>query len=244
MLRSPTLACSRIRRRSERAGSSHAHSAVSYLNYSPGRAGRVISRTGWWAAGIASIAATATLAVWLTVLSRSNRLVWDHFDVVKPGILYRSGQLELDQLEKAVRLYGLKTVVNFQLPGPGVDRERALASRLGIEFLNLPMPGDGFGREEQFREVLEAIDDPARRPVLVHCARGTCRTSSAVALYRFERDGWTIEDVSAEMERQTYRQGWLAGYVYGMVQPWPTDDLPGMPPRTARIGTEATRDVH
>ncbi|MEO6811690.1 MAG: protein tyrosine phosphatase, partial [Isosphaeraceae bacterium] len=155
----------------------------------------------------------------------SNRLVWDHFDVVKPGVLYRSGQLTGDQLAAAVRLYGLKTVVNFQIPGPGIEKERSLAKRLGIDFLNLPMPGDGFGQEAQFREVLAACDDPQRRPVLVHCARGTCRTGAASALYRFERDGWTVEDVSAEMKRQTYRQGWLPGYVYGMVKDRPDADL-------------------
>ena len=38
------------------------------------------------------------------------------------------------------------------------------------------MTGDGFGQEMQFREVLKACDDPDRRPVLIHCARGTCRT--------------------------------------------------------------------
>lgn len=162
---------------------------------------------------------------WLVREDRQNRLVWDHFDVVKPGILYRSGQLEPEQLEAAVERYGLRTIVNFQIPGPRVEAEKALASRLGVEFVNLPMPGDGFGREHQFREVLAACDDPRRRPVLVHCARGTCRTGAAVALYRFERDGWTIEDVSAEMERQTYRQGWLPGYVYGMVADRPGQDL-------------------
>ena len=78
------------------------------------------------------------------------------------------------------------------------------------------MTGDGFGQESQFREVLKACDDPARRPVLVHCARGTCRTGASVALYRFERDGWTIADVSAEMRRQSYRDGWLPGYVFNM----------------------------
>jgi protein tyrosine/serine phosphatase len=97
-----------------------------------------------------------------------------------------------------------------------MHRERELARELGINFLNLPMPGDGFGEEAQFRQVLEATDDPDRRPVLVHCARGTCRTGSAVALYRFERDGWTIKDVAAEMRRQTYREGWIPGYIFAM----------------------------
>ena len=52
-----------------------------------------------------------------------------------------------------------------------------------------------------------------------------CRTGAAVALYRFERDGWTIDDVSAEMRRQTYREGWLPGYIFGMVKRKPLQDL-------------------
>ena len=88
--------------------------------------------------------------------------------------------------------------------------------------MNLPMPGDGFGEEAQFRKVLEVVDDPQRRPVLVHCARGTCRTGSAVALYRFERDGWTIQDVAAELRRQSYRDGFIPGYIYAMVRSKPS----------------------
>lgn len=162
----------------------------------------------------------AVASAWLVKVNR-DQLVWDHFDVVKPGILYRSGQLTPAQLEAAVRTYGIKTVVSLQNLTPGVEAERVLVKRLGVGFLRLPMPGDGFGREEQFREVLKAVDDPKRRPVLVHCARGTCRTGAAVALYRFERDGWTIDDVSAEMDRQVYRDGWLPGYVYAMVEQRP-----------------------
>ena len=46
-----------------------------------------------------------------------------------------------------------------------------------------------------------------------------------MALYRFERDGWTIQDVAAEMRRQTYREGWLPGYVFGMVKERPGQEL-------------------
>lgn len=163
-------------------------------------------------------------ATWLAILCRDNRLVWDHFDVVKGGILYRSGQLEPEQLAQVVRTHGLRTVVSFQVAGEGVENEHRLAKELGVNFVNLPMPGDGAGREEQFREVLKLLDDPARRPILVHCARGTCRTGAAVGLYRLERDGWTIEDVAGEMRRQAYRDGWLPGFVYSMVKERPFDE--------------------
>jgi protein tyrosine phosphatase (PTP) superfamily phosphohydrolase (DUF442 family) len=189
--------------------------------------------------GLAAIVGTGAFAA-----SRWNAdtWAWDHFDVVKPGVMYRSGQLTGAQLESAVLQHGIRTVVNFLRPGRDVEAERAVAKRLGVDFLNLPMPGDGFGREEQFREVLEAIVDPERRPVLVHCARGTCRTGAAVALYRYERDGWTVEDVSAEMRRQTYRQGWLAGYVYQMVEERPFAEIftPTRSLDVNRPGAEAT----
>ncbi len=178
---------------------------------------------------ILAVVATAAVSTYLGVETRRNRLVWDHFDEVKRGILYRSGQLNPAQLEQAVRRYHLRTIVNFQRPGPGVEHERALAKGLGVDFLNLPMTGDGFGQEAQFREVLAVCDDPDRRPVLVHCARGTCRTGASVALYRFERDGWTIDDVSAEMKRQSYKDGWLPGYVFEMVRARPGYPLPDPP---------------
>lgn len=164
----------------------------------------------------AVILVSAGAAAWLISRDHPSRRHWDHWDVVKPGVLYRGGQLESDQLAEAIKTFGIKTVVNLQVLDEKLSAERELAESLGAEFLNLPMPGDGFGMEHQFREVLEAIDDPDRRPVFVHCARGTCRTGASVALYRYERDGWTIRDVAAEMKRQNYRDGWLPGYVLAM----------------------------
>jgi protein-tyrosine phosphatase len=160
----------------------------------------------------------AVFAGWLVLLDRHGRLVWDHWDVAKRGVLYRSGQLTGEQLTSAVKRYNIQTVINLQLPGEELAAERALCARLGIDFVNLPMPGDGFGEEWQFREILKITDDPERRPALVHCARGTCRTGAAVAMYRFERDGWMLEDVATEMRRQTYRYGWLPGYIYAMAK--------------------------
>jgi protein tyrosine phosphatase (PTP) superfamily phosphohydrolase (DUF442 family) len=146
----------------------------------------------------------------------SREMIWDRFDTVKPGLLYRSGQLSGDQIREAISTYGIKTVVNFQVGQDAIAEEAAIAREMGVAFLNLPMPGDGFGDRDQFRELMKTIDNPDRQPVLMHCARGTCRTGAAVAFYRFARDGWTVEDVSAEMQRQAYPLGWITGYIYGM----------------------------
>ena len=167
----------------------------------------------------------ALIAAWLISMDRQGRLVWDHWDEVKRGVLYRSGQLAPDQLAEVVKRYNIRTVINLQWPGEEMRAERDLAGRLGVDFLNLPMPGDGLGEEWQFREILKVLDDPERRPALVHCARGTCRTGAAVAFYRFERDGWTPEDVAAELRRQTYHYGLVPGYIYAMVKTKPSTTL-------------------
>lgn len=166
--------------------------------------------------------AAALIAAWLISLDRQGRLVWDHWDEVKRGVLYRSGQLTPDQLTEAVRRYNIRTVINLQRPGEEMAAERSLSGRLGVDFVNLPMPGDGLGEEWEFREILKILDDPERRPALVHCARGTCRTGASVAFYRFERDGWTPEDVAAELKRQTYHYGLVPGYIYAMVKTKPS----------------------
>ncbi len=185
---------------------------------------RLLQRLAPHLAALAIVLGLAGIT-WAGARSRWDTWAWDHFDVVKPGVFYRSGQLTESQLEAVVDRFGIKTIVNFLRPGRDVEQERALARRLGVDFLHLPMPGDGFGQEDQFRAALAAVDDPARRPVIVHCARGTCRTGATVALHRFERDGWTIEDVTAEMKRQTYRPGWIPGYIYQMVKQRPFAEL-------------------
>lgn len=191
-----------------------------------------MSRKGWSMAVLfaATIAGGTALGVWLTIQSKRNQLVWDHWDVVVPGAFYRSGQLERDQLAEAIRRHRIKTVINLQYYGTRDAMERELAGRLGIDYKLLPMPGDGFGQEAQFRQVLQTIEDPKQRPVLVHCARGTCRTGAAVALYRFEHDGWTLADVAAEMRRQSYREGWIPGYVFAMLKPEDRADMQSFAP--------------
>ena len=108
--------------------------------------------------------AAALVAGWLIMLDRQSRLVWDHWDVAKRGILYRSGQLTRDQLAAAIKSHGIRTVVNLQMPSDELATERELSAGLGVDFVNLPMPGDGFGEEWQFREILKITDDPAASP--------------------------------------------------------------------------------
>jgi len=175
------------------------------------------NRIGGFAWVALAIVLTGT-GVALGIHQYAESRVWERFDTVKPGVLYRSGQLSTAQLRDAIDHYGIRTVVNFQVRDRTLVEEEKLVQGMGLKFVNLPMPGDGFGEESQFRQFLALMDDPENRPVLIHCAAGTCRTGAAVALYRFERDGWSIDDVSDEMKRQAYDTGWISGYVFKMLK--------------------------
>src|SRR5438270_4929367 len=83
---------------------------VPALDISP-RAGPLPMRSALALVALATAAAT----LWLAGEIRRNRLIWDHFDVVKPGVLYCSGQLNRDQLAAAVKSLRLRTIISFQI---------------------------------------------------------------------------------------------------------------------------------
>ncbi|MGL5097298.1 MAG: fused DSP-PTPase phosphatase/NAD kinase-like protein [Planctomycetia bacterium] len=149
-----------------------------------------------WTAAVL-IAGGVVIAAHYVLLAHRDQNIPKNWAAVKPGVLYRGGQLSADHFQRLAVGCGVRTVVCLN-PGE-VDYERALAKRLGLDFVALPMPGSGCGRPEQFHEFLRIVGDPERRPVYVHCGAGSNRTGVAVALYRLVYDGWAMEDVLREM---------------------------------------------
>jgi protein tyrosine/serine phosphatase len=124
------------------------------------------------------------------------------FGVVVEGQLYRSGEVTPRELEHAARRYGVRTVLSLLDPdAPESVAEREAAARLGLRWVNVPLPGSGASRPEERAEIRQVLFDPEVAPVLVHCAAGANRTGLAVGLYRIHRQGWTVARVLAEMRQ-------------------------------------------
>ena len=149
---------------------------------------------------LVACAAIVSGAYWLR--GQYKQHVWFHFLEVKPGALYRSGQLSPSQLAEAIRRYGLKAVVNFRTAEEdpaAFAAEAEVCRRSNVEFIHLPM---GYGAKETELQIDRFIDlakNRLGRPILVHCRHGMTRTGFAVLAYRMRFDGWQLNDGIAEL---------------------------------------------
>jgi tyrosine-protein phosphatase SIW14 len=129
---------------------------------------------------------------------------------VEQGVLYRSPQLSAEQLAEEIRRRGIKTVVNL---GSEADTDEPVCRELGVNYVECPIgdvwrlcglkgPRDGEVPSAPYdlTPLWKLIDDPASRPVLIHCRAGVHRTGAIAAMYRIRRQGWRANDAITEMD--------------------------------------------
>jgi len=122
------------------------------------------------------------------------------FAPVVEGRLYRSGEASPAQLARLHRDYGVRRVICLLNPdAPVTQAERDAARRLGVEWHNVPLPGNGASTPADRERLLALLTEPNAPPTLVHCAAGVNRTGLAVGLYRLRVQGWPLADVMKEL---------------------------------------------
>lgn len=131
---------------------------------------------------------------------------------VEQGVLYRSGQLDREEMLQELRARDIRTVVNLGSQGDWSDD---VCREAGVDYLELPV-GDCWtlagapapGHEDSppaapfdLSPLWDRLDASGDRPVLIHCWGGVHRTGVVTALYRIQRQGWSADDAIAEMDR-------------------------------------------
>jgi protein tyrosine/serine phosphatase len=111
--------------------------------------------------------------------------------------LYRGGQPAGGGVSR-LKALGIRTIVNLRYEPDLVKAEEAEAKAEGITYYNIPMRGLNRPTDAQVTRILGLIDDPANRPVFVHCKAGSDRTGAIVACYRIARAEWTAEKAIRE----------------------------------------------
>jgi uncharacterized protein (TIGR01244 family) len=95
---------------------------------------------------------------------------------------------------------GVKAVLNLRTPGEHrADEEQAEVERLGMKYFNIPV----VYREPthaQVDEFLKITDDPANRPMLIHCT-AAIRAGAFWMIRRIVRDGMSYDDALAEARK-------------------------------------------
>jgi protein tyrosine/serine phosphatase len=160
------------------------------------------------------VAATVVGLPWAYAAYRQAN--YRNFRVVTPGVLYRSGQLSLAGLERAVHDYGIRTVVTLRdadVAGeePPDRAEEEFCADRDIRYVRIrperwwSPTGGPVPAEAGVRRFLAVMDDPANHPVLVHCFAGVHRTGAMVAIYRMEYDHWPAAQALDELRVCGYR---------------------------------------
>lgn len=133
-----------------------------------------------------------------------------NFRVVRPGVLYRSGQMTKEGLLQVLNDYHIKTVISLRDGLSEKDRaEEEFCKSEDINFVRI-LPsrwGDEGGCvpvEAGVRRFREIMSDPHNYPVLVHCFRGIHRAGSYCAIYRMEFEHWSNAQAIAEMKTCGY----------------------------------------
>lgn len=165
-----------------------------------------------WLAGIAVVAVVVGLPVGHAHHRQANLR---NVKVVRPGVLYRSGQLSLEGLDRLIDAYGIRTVVSLRdsddpaTPPPDAAEE-AFCKTLDVRHVRIAPRSwwpeyDGAPPAEQGIETfLKVMDNPANYPVLVHCFAGVHRTGAMVAVYRMEYDRWSNAEALDELRAGGY----------------------------------------
>src|SRR5262249_61151456 len=84
-------------------------------------------------------------------------------------------------------------------------RETAVCRDLGVRYVHLEPDlcgnrTDPRARPRVIDDFLAVMDDPANRPVLLHCKAGLHRTGLLVAVYRMEYEGWSQQAAVRELK--------------------------------------------
>jgi len=121
---------------------------------------------------------------------------------------YRGARPE-DEDYKALADLGIQTVID--LTDNSIQYEKPAVEAAGMRYVNIPMVDKGYPRMDQIEAFMKLVDDPATGKFFVHCAGGRHRTGVVGAVYRFRHDGWSLDQVTAEMVKYEFNSGFGHG---------------------------------
>jgi protein tyrosine/serine phosphatase len=141
-------------------------------------------------------AATCKAINWPTADTISRRSVekgLPDFGVLNANV-WRSGQPTDRGYSRLAEMH-VKTIVNLRAEFP-LEKDRVPA---GVQYFYIPITDETAPTEDQAKQFLKIVTNPANWPVLVHCTHGEGRTGVMCALVRYSIDGWDNKRILKEV---------------------------------------------
>jgi len=136
-----------------------------------------------------------------TLLFSGCHLFTDNFGEVEPYIVFRSAQLDEEDLEARITENQILSVLNLRGEKPDKDwyqAEKETCDRLNVTLYNVRMSA----RRLPYRDTIESllnVFETCKYPLLIHCKAGADRTGLASALYRIHMNYDRVENADDEL---------------------------------------------
>jgi hypothetical protein len=115
----------------------------------------------------------------------SYLLLVSNFSKVVPGLVFRSSQPTGRQLDRILRKYHIRTVINLRgccVSAPWYIDEARAASACGASLEDLSFSASRLPSTDSIRQLIDVLDR-CEYPVLFHCYQGADRTGLAAVMY-------------------------------------------------------------
>jgi len=115
------------------------------------------------------------------------------------------GQPRVEHFEQ-LKKDGVKAVLNLRQPSEHrAEEEQEAVKKAGLKYFNIPVNYQS-PTEETVDEFLRITDDPANRPMFIHCT-AAIRVGAYWMIRRVLRDGMTFDAALAEARKVGLTQG-------------------------------------
>jgi protein tyrosine/serine phosphatase len=124
-----------------------------------------------------------------------------NFYEVAVGKVFRSAQLNKEQLSAAIQRHGIKSVLNLRgmnVGKPWYDDEITVCKQDRVVHYDLPLSA-GKDVSAELMDALVAILKKAPQPLLIHCLNGADRAALGAAVYHLAVEGKPVSEANKEL---------------------------------------------
>ena len=114
-----------------------------------------------------------------------------NFHEIDPGELYRSAQMDRDELEYYIQKYNIHSILNLRGNGAGepwYEEEITVSKEFNITHFDIGLSADKAPSDRNINELLNIFHN-APKPLLIHCKSGADRSGLAAAIWKVTMEG-------------------------------------------------------